>query len=145
MHNIDDFRAGSVGIIKVEVLDMNEEVTKKKRSGRHLTAQEQLDRIAEQQKALAARARTIRARESTKERKLRAHRLIQIGGVVEAVFGAAIEGEKMLKALEDFLREQDRRGNYFSKPLHEADNLQRRQAAAAETLPTDESGSSEPA
>ena len=103
---------------------------KKKKSGRHLTAKEQLARLAEQKKKITAMERAIRARENVKERKARAHRLIQIGGVVEAVFGGAIEGETMLKVLEDFLREQDQRGNYFSKPLHDAENLQRRQAAA---------------
>lgn len=89
----------------------------KKKSGRHLTPQEQLAHIAEQQKQLAARARQIRAREDAKERKARAHRLIQIGGVAEAVFGAPIEGADMLSRFEAFLRQQDERGGYFSNAL----------------------------
>lgn len=91
----------------------------KKKSGRHLSPQEQLQRIAAQQKELAARARQIRAREDAKARKARAHRLIQVGAVVEAVYGEAIEGEKMLKSLENFLRKQDERGHYFSDALKE--------------------------
>lgn len=108
---------------------------KKKKSGRHLTAKEQLARLAEQKKQIAAKERAIRARENVKERKARAHRLIQIGGIVESVFGGAVEGEPMLKALEEFLREQDRRGKYFSDALRAAENLQRRQAAACDSLP----------
>lgn len=109
---------------------------KKKKSGRHLSAKEQLARLAAQKKRIVAKERAILARESVKERKARAHRLIQVGAVVEAVFGEAISGDSMLKALENFLREQDRRGNYFSAALREeAENLQRRQAAAEESLP----------
>ncbi|MBE6095345.1 MAG: hypothetical protein E7199_07760 [Schwartzia succinivorans] len=77
---------------------------KKKKSGRHLSPQEQLERIAQQQKELAARARAIRAREDAKARKARAHRLILVGAVVEAVYGDAISGDSMLKALDNFLR-----------------------------------------
>ncbi|MBR5162988.1 MAG: hypothetical protein IKW79_03075, partial [Schwartzia sp.] len=50
----------------------------KKKNGRHLTPAEQLERIAAQQKELAARARAIRAKEDAKVRKARAHRLIQV-------------------------------------------------------------------
>lgn len=76
----------------------------KKKSGRHLTPAEQLERIAAQQKELAARARAIRAREDAKERKARAHRLIQVGAIAEAVFGAPIAGADMLARFESFLR-----------------------------------------
>lgn len=122
---------------KAELIEQAAETIdpKRKKSGRHLSAAEQLAHIAEQKKQLDAKVRVIRARESAKERKARAHRLIQIGGIVEAVYGAAIEGEKMLKVLEVFLREQDQRGNYFSKPLRDAENLQRSQVAAEESLP----------
>lgn len=89
----------------------------KKKSGRHLTPQEQLARIEEQQKQLRALARQIKAREDAKERKARAHRLIQIGGVAETVFGAPIEGADMLSRFEAFLRKQNERGNYFSDAL----------------------------
>ncbi len=93
-----------------------DEKVEQKKTGRHLTPTEQLERIAEKQKQLAARARQIRARENVKERKARAHRLIQIGGIVESVFGAAIDGDMLLR-LENFLRTQDQRGNYFSNAL----------------------------
>ena len=79
-------------------------VETKKKSGRHLTPQEQLERIAAQQKELAARARAIRAKEDAKARKARAHRLIQSGAVLESVFGGAIAGAEMLARLDGFLR-----------------------------------------
>lgn len=125
-------------------MDENKNETKKKKS-RRLTEDEQIARINRQiakfdemQKALAARKRAAKARGSAKERQARAHRLIQIGGVIEAVYGAPVTGELMLKALENFLREQDRRGNYFSAALREAENIQRRQAAAEDSLPAAE-------
>ena len=89
----------------------------KKKSGRHLKPEEQLARIAEKQKQLAAQARAIRAREEAKERKARAHRLIKVGAVAEAVFGAPIAGADMLARLESFLRKQDERGHYFTDAL----------------------------
>ncbi len=92
---------------------------KKKKSGRHLSPAEQLARIEEQLKQLTARARQIKAKEDAKARKARAHRLILVGAVVEAVYGEVIEGEKMLKSLENFLRKQDERGHYFSDALKE--------------------------
>ncbi|MBO4853327.1 MAG: hypothetical protein IKX77_03175 [Clostridia bacterium] len=76
----------------------------KKKNGRHLTPAEQLERIAAQQKELAARARAIRAKEDAKVRKARAHRLIQVGAVAEAVYGAPIAGADMLARFETFLR-----------------------------------------
>lgn len=107
----------------VTVTEEKEQEKPKKKSGRHLTPQEQLARIEEQQKQLRALARQIKAREDAKERKARAHRLIQIGGVVEAVYGDAIAGESMLNALENFLRKQDERGNYFSDALKSVETV----------------------
>lgn len=76
---------------------------KKKPSGKHLTPAQQLERIKKQQTELAARARAIRSRESTKERKARAHRLIKVGSVIEKVYGAPIDSEEMLETLETVL------------------------------------------
>ena len=122
-------------------MDENKNETKKKKS-RRLTEDEQIARINKQiakfdemQKALAARKRAAKARGSAKERQARAHRLIQIGAIVEAVFGDPISGDLMLKAFEKFLRDQDARGGYFSKPLHDAETIQRSQAAASVSLP----------
>lgn len=122
---------------------MDENKTKKK--SRRLTEDEQIARlnkqIAEldaQQKALAARKRAVKARVSSKGRSARAHRLIQVGAIVESVYGSPVSGDLMLKALEQFLRDQDTRGGYFSKALHEAENIQRSQAAADSLLPVAE-------
>ncbi len=106
-----------------DALETTEKEKPKKKSGKHLTPQERLAHIAEQQKQLAALARQIRAKESQKERKARAHRLIEVGAVVESVYGDAIEGEKMLKALENFLKKQDERGHYFSDALKSAETI----------------------
>lgn len=75
----------------------------KKKSGRHLTPAEQLESIAKRQKALAARARAVRAKINVKERKERAHRLIEIGATVEAAAGAMIT-KNALPFVEAFLR-----------------------------------------
>ena len=77
------------------------EQAKPKKSGRHLTPEEQLQRVEEKQKALAARAAAIRQKIANKER---AHRLILIGAVVEAVAGATVP-ETALPKLEALFRE----------------------------------------
>lgn len=97
--------------------ETTEQEKPKKKSGRHLTPEEQLAHIEELRKQLIARARAIRAKEDAKARKARAHRLIQVGAVVEAVYGAPIEGADMLSRFEAFLRQQDERGSYFTNAL----------------------------
>lgn len=75
----------------------------KKRSGRHLSLAAQLQRIEEQKKELAARARQVRAQINVRDRKQRAHRLIELGAVVESVAGAAVT-KNALPHIEAFLR-----------------------------------------
>lgn len=80
------------------------EQTKKKPSGRHLTPEEQLERIEEKQKALQAKAAVVRQKIADRDRKARAHRLIQIGATLEAAAGVTVH-EKALPSLEAFFRE----------------------------------------
>lgn len=90
-------------VMTTETQDAKQTETKTKGGGRHLTPEEQLEAIAEKQKALAARARAVRAKINVKERKERAHRLIQAGATIEAATGATIP-EKALPYLEAFFR-----------------------------------------
>ena len=86
-----------------ENIQQEKEQGRKTSSGRHLTPEEQLEAIAEKQRALAARARAVKAKINVRERKERAHRLIQAGATIEAAIGATIP-EKSLPHLEAFLR-----------------------------------------
>ena len=62
----------------------------------------------------------VRTAEKKQERKERTHRLIQIGAIVEEVYGKPITEGAMQNALRRFLQDQDARGNYFSTPLDRA-------------------------
>ena len=50
------------------------------------------------------------------DRKIRTHRLIQIGGAVEFVLGRAVTEEDVPKLIA-FLKKQEANGRYFSKAM----------------------------
>lgn len=76
---------------------------KKRSGGKHLSLADQLRRIEEQRKELTERARRVKAQINVRDRKQRAHRLIELGAVVESVAGAQID-KKALPHIEAFLR-----------------------------------------
>lgn len=76
---------------------------KKRSGGRHLSLADQLQRIEEQRKELTERARRVKAQINVRERRQRAHRLIELGAVVESVAGAAVT-KNALPHIEAFLR-----------------------------------------
>ena len=61
-------------------------------------------------------------RNKVQERKERTKRLIEIGAVVEKVYGKAIVKE-LLPYLQKFLEGQNERGNYFSKALDDGKKI----------------------
>lgn len=75
-----------------------------------------LKELREQIKKMQGKAREMAKRNKVQERKERTKRLIEIGAVVEAVYGKAIVKE-LLPYLQKFLEGQNERGNYFSKEL----------------------------
>lgn len=76
---------------------------KKRSGGKHLSLAAQLQRIEEQKKELVERARRVKTQINVKERKERAHRLIELGATVENVAGAQIRRDA-LPHIEAFLR-----------------------------------------
>lgn len=60
----------------------------------------------------------LAGKDRVQERKARTKRLIEIGAVVEKVYGRPIE-KSLLPYLEKFLMGQNKRGNYFSSALDE--------------------------
>lgn len=55
-------------------------------------------------------------RRKKEERKIRTHRLIQIGGAVESVLGRGVTEEDVPKLIA-FLKKQETNGRYFSKAM----------------------------
>ena len=80
-------------------------------------AEEKLQKEQARLKELKAKKRTA---DAAKERKERAHRLIQIGAICEDVYGDKITEGAMQNALRQFLKDQDSRGNFYSGSLNKA-------------------------
>ena len=79
--------------------------------------EERLDSIQVRLEQLRAQERAIKRQQSADERKKRTHRLIQMGAIVESVLGrATVDDDK--ERLERFLRNQERRGKFFSKAMN---------------------------
>lgn len=90
--------------------------TEHKKERKSLSYEEKLEELDRKMEQLKARKRDLAARHSKEERKKRTKRLIEVGATVESVLGHPIEHED-LKNLENFLRSQDERGNYFTNAM----------------------------
>ena len=96
--------------VSTEVLPLNNNNMEEKQA---LTTEEKrLQKIAQ----LKARLQKEEAKLNQSQRKARTKRLIEIGGVVENVLGSPIE-KKDLQKLIDFLKQQEERGQFFSKAM----------------------------
>ncbi len=80
------------------------------------TTQAKLDKIEEQMKQLKARKKAILARVSQEQRKARTRKLIQLGGVVAKYLNREIDDADIEK-LDQFLKNQEERGEYFTKAM----------------------------
>lgn len=81
------------------------------------TAEERLAKIKEKQAQLKAQEKKIVTQEKAKERKLRTKRLIEIGGTAESILGRPFQDDDLQK-FANFLKQQEARGNYYSKAMN---------------------------
>ena len=78
------------------------------------------ERIAELDKRIEqikAQKKAIIQREKQAERRARTKRLIEIGGAAESVLGRPFQ-EGDLQKFINFLKQQEIRGNYYSKAMN---------------------------
>lgn len=78
--------------------------------------EERISELQEKQKQLKEQEKKLRAQQSQAERKLRTKHLIEMGAAIYSVLGDEYhdgDKEKMIA----FLKEQDRRGSYFSTAM----------------------------
>jgi hypothetical protein len=80
------------------------------------TTSERLDDLTEKMNKYEAKKKQLEKRLAEEQRKARTKRLIEIGASVESVYGKPIENEKLTNLI-NFLYDQEKRGNYFSKAL----------------------------
>lgn len=80
------------------------------------TVEERIEKLKKRQAELKAQEKKLLAQQSQKERKERTKRLIEIGATVESVLGRPITKDE-LPLLSNFLRQQEERGQFFSKAL----------------------------
>ena len=81
------------------------------------TYEEQLEEIKVRQDQLKAREKAVKARQRADNRRKEAHRKIVIGAAVESVLGRPIQEDEISKLI-DFLKDQERRGKWFSKAMN---------------------------
>lgn len=72
--------------------------------------------MLEKLKQYQAQRKQLEKRKKEEERKIRTHRLIQIGGAVESVLGRPVMEEDVPKLIA-FLKKQESNGKYFSRAL----------------------------
>lgn len=82
-------------------------------------AEEQKKKADEKAKQRAAQLKKLERQQREIMKKERNHRLIRMGAIIEMVLERPTTDED-LKKLEKFLKDQERRGGYFSKAM-EAD------------------------
>lgn len=78
--------------------------------------QKQLDEMLEKAKAYQEQLKVLQAKKKAEDRRIRTHRLIEIGAVCESVLGCTIEKEDLPKLME-WLQSQEDKGRYFSRAL----------------------------
>ena len=74
--------------------------------------EEMLEKLRQYQ----AQRKQLEKQKKAEERKIRTHRLIQIGGAVESVLGRPVTEEDVPKLIA-FLKKQESNGKYFSRAM----------------------------
>ena len=78
---------------------------------------DEIQKLLERANQLKAQKRQLEQRKKAEDRKARTHSLIVIGGVVASVLNRDfVDGDDM--RLMNFLKQQERNGNYFSKAMN---------------------------
>ena len=75
-----------------------------------------IEKLAQELKRYEAQKKQLEKRRKEEERKIRTHRLIEIGAAVESVLGRCIELEEIPKLIA-FLNKQEANGKFFSKAM----------------------------
>ena len=79
---------------------------------------ERIAEINKKQEQLKAQEKAIKKRQSEKERKKRTRRLIELGGIVEAVLNRTTTDDDKIRFM-NFLKKQESNGNFFSKAMND--------------------------
>ena len=77
------------------------------------------EKLAQELKRYEAQKKQLEKRKKEEERKIRTHRLIEIGAAVESVLGRCIELEEIPKLIA-FLNKQEANGKFFSKAMQKS-------------------------
>ena len=78
---------------------------------------DEIQKLLERASQLKAQKRQLEQRKKAEDHKARTHSLIVIGGVVSSVLNRDfVDGDDM--RLMNFLKQQERNGNYFSKAMN---------------------------
>ena len=78
---------------------------------------DEIQKLLERASQLKAQKKQLEQRKKAEDRKARTHSLIVMGGVVSSVLNRDfVEGDDM--RLMNFLKTQERNGNYFSKAMN---------------------------
>lgn len=78
---------------------------------------DEIQKLLDRANQLKAQKRQLEQRKKAEDRKARTHSLIVMGGVVSSVLNRDfVEGDDM--RLMNFLKTQERNGNYFSKAMN---------------------------
>lgn len=85
--------------------------------GEKRTIDERISELQEKQKKLKAEEKKLKAQQSAEKRKVRTKHLIELGGAVLSVLGREYEDGDVDRLIA-FLKQQDNRGNYFSKAMN---------------------------
>lgn len=78
---------------------------------------ERLAELRKKREQLLAQEKAMKKKHAEEERKKRTRRLIELGGIVEAVLGRDTVDEDKIKFL-NFLKKQEANGNFFTKAMN---------------------------
>lgn len=89
---------------------------------RILEKDSKIERLMQELKQQEAQKKQLLKRQKEEERKIRTHRLIEIGAAVESVLGRCIEIEEIPKLIA-FLNRQETNGKFFSKAMQKSPDM----------------------
>lgn len=81
------------------------------------TLQEKIAKVQEQQKLLKEKERRLKAQQKEVDKKAHTKLLIEIGKIIENILDRPLQSNDISK-LQDFLKLQEHRGNFFSKAMN---------------------------
>ena len=81
------------------------------------TFEERIANLQKRQEQLKAQEKALKKRQSEDARKKRTKRLIEMGGIVEAVLGRETTDDDKIR-LMNFLNKQETNGGFFSKAMN---------------------------